>query len=106
MTLNRWQSGDGLTCSDKGSFYCNPAFLLCGTISKFHTEELEKATRQINAILEQVPQHDDQTKLSILQTPHGLFLAWTQESDEGVTIDNEDEIKKFLGTYDCSSQEK
>jgi hypothetical protein len=105
MTLNRWQSGDGPYCGDNGIYYCNSAFLLCGNISKFHTEELEKATLQINAILERVPKHDDQTELSILQTPHGLFLAWTQESDEGVTIDNEDEIRKFLGTYDCSSQE-
>jgi hypothetical protein len=104
MPLNRWQQGDGPICSG-GKLACSAARLLCGSISKFHTERLEDATRDINAILEEVAEHDKdrppRADLSILETPDGLFLSWTQSSGEGVAIDDEDEIKKFLGTYNC-----
>ncbi len=105
MPLNRWQQGKGVVCTSTGGPTCPPAKLLCGSISEFHTERLEIATRDINAILEQVAKDDRDrppgADLSILETPDGLFLAWTQSSGEGVTIDNEDEMRKFLGTYDC-----
>jgi len=88
---------------------CAPAQFLCGSISEFHTEQLEAATRQINAILEEAAKDDTDrppgADLSILETPDGLFLAWTRSSGEGAAIDNEDEIRKFLGTYDCPSQQ-
>jgi hypothetical protein len=104
MPLNRWKQGDGPICGG-GNLACSAALLLCGDISKFHTQRLEDATKDINAILEAVAQDDEhrppRADLSILETPDGLFLSWTQSSDKGVAIDNEDEIKKFLGTHKC-----
>ncbi len=109
MSLNKWNLGDGLTCSETGSYACTNYQFLCGSISKFHTERLEAATRDINAMLEEVVKDDKDrppgADLSILETPDGPFLAWTRSSDEGVAIDNADEIRKVLGTYDCSSQQ-
>ena len=109
MPLNRWQQGDGIFCGEQGNFNCFRAQLLCGSVSNFHTKRLEDATRDLNAILEEVAKDDEDrppgADLSILETPDGLFLAWTQSGDEGVASDNEDEIKKSLGTYDCSSQQ-
>jgi hypothetical protein len=107
MPFNKWKQGDGANCSSDGGLDCHRAELLCGSISKFHTKRLEDVTRDINAILEEVMRDDEDrppgADLSILETPDGLFLAWTQSSDEGVAIDNEDAMRKFLGTHRCST---
>ena len=109
MPLNRWKQGNGPNCSATGGLFCGQAQFLCGSISEFHTERLESVTKKINAILQEVVQDDEDrppgADLSILETPDGLFLSWTQSSDEGVAIDNEDDMRKFLGTHDCSSPE-
>ena len=109
MPLNKWQLGNGIVCTSTGGLNCPLAKLLCGSISEFHTERLESVTKKINAILQEVVQDDEDrppgANLSILETPDGLFLSWTQSSDEGVAIDNEDDMRKFLGTHDCSSPE-
>ena len=106
MPQRWWKQGDGsIHCTGTSGPKCKRGRCLCGSISEFHTERLEIATRDINAILEQVAKDDRDrppgADLSILETPDGLFLAWTQSSDEGVAIDNEDEIRQVLGTYDC-----
>ena len=104
MSRLKWNRG-APHCTSTGSYECGPSRLLCGSISEFHTERLESVTKKINAILQEVVQDDEDrppgADLSILETPDGLFLAWTQSSDEGVAIDNEDEIRQVLGTYDC-----
>jgi hypothetical protein len=105
MPLDRWKLGDGISCGSRGTLSCSRAQFLCASISKFHTKRLEDATRDINAILKEVMKHDEDRPpgavLSILETPDGPFLAWTQSSDEGTAIDNADDIKKFLGTHEC-----
>ncbi len=102
-----WKQGG--YCGSKGRWTCSNAIFVCGSISEFHTERLEAATRIINAMLKEVAKDDKDrppgADLSILETPDGLFLAWTRSSGEGAAIDNEDEIRKFLGTYDCPSQQ-
>jgi hypothetical protein len=54
-------------------------------ISVFTTysdEKLEDAAEQINNILDKAEeaQKDESKHLSILETPKGLFLAWTNEA--------------------------
>src|SRR5438067_2087000 len=105
MSRLKWNRG-APHCTSTGSYECGPSRLLCGSISEFHTKRLEAATLEINLALEQAKNSDPDrppgADLSILGTPNGLFLAWTQSSDEGVAIDNEDEIRQVLGAYDCS----
>ena len=106
-----WSRGPGHPhCGTKGHATCNRPNFVCGSISEFHTQRLEDATREINAMLKEVAKDDKDrppgADLSILETPDGPFLSWTWSSDEGVAIDNEDEIRKFLGTYDCPPDEQ
>lgn len=66
--------------------------------TEFHDQQLEQVTSQINEILEEVAASSHgRGDLSILLTPDGLLLAWTQSSDDVTVLDNVDEIRKFLG---------
>lgn len=74
-----------------------PKFLQA-RLSKFHDEQLEQVTSQINEVLgELAASSHGRGDLSILLTPDGLLLAWTQSSDDVTVLDDVDEIRKFLG---------
>ena len=51
-------------------------------LSTYRDEQLEDAAEEINNILEKAEEaQKDQSKyLSILETPKGLFLAWTRKA--------------------------
>ncbi len=77
---------------------CIPPKFLHGNPTEFHDQQLEQVTTQINEILEKVAASSHgRGDLSILLTPDGLFLAWTRSSDNGIVLDEVDEIRKFLG---------
>ena len=65
----------GCTDGDQG---CFNAVLLNGETTKFHDDELEKATIQIQDILNGLSPYADGRKLSFLATDEGFFLAWTK----------------------------
>ena len=78
------------TCLEPEFLHANP--------SEFHDQQLEQVTSQINEILGKVAESSHgRGDLSILLTPDGLFLAWTQSSDDATVLDDVDEIRKFLG---------
>ena len=102
---NAWRPKDEkITCRIReGSTQYEDKFLHA-KLSEFHDEQLEQVTNQINGILEEVAESSHgRGDLSILETPDGLLLAWTQSSDEGDEGDDESalddvaEIRKFLG---------
>lgn len=84
------------TCLEDKFLHANP--------SEFHDQQLEQVTSQINELLEKVAASSHgRGDLSILLTPDGLLLAWTQSSDDVVenddvtVLDDVVEIRKFLG---------
>ena len=96
VQFNAWRCDCGtVKCFKSENQTCFAARLRDAERSRFHTEWLQRATEQINAILEQVEREDpdrpEREVLSILATPDGLFLAWTEPSNEVV------EIRRSLG---------
>jgi hypothetical protein len=83
-------SAERQTCLEPKFLHAKP--------SKFHDQELEQVTTELNEILGKVAASSNgRGDLSILLTPDGLLLAWTQPSDTGTVLDDRDEIRKFLG---------
>lgn len=103
-------------CSS-GNGSCRVSAMLEAKVSDFHTEAIQRATREIKAILERVHKEDERVrrgrKLSFLFTNLGCLLAWvdhgeviTPEDDEIVTSEDDDEtIAKALGIEDWDSKQ-
>ena len=89
-----------LGCST-GNGSCFNAELVIADESSFHTDELVQATREIREILSSI-KHRHEHKLSFLNTPFGLMLAWVRHDietpDDAITIDGPPEaIAEGLG---------
>jgi hypothetical protein len=77
-----WQlTPNGVNCFASKERKCWVSIIQNATVlSDFHDERLERATEQINAILQNVQESNKDRCLSILHTPRGLFLAWTRKA--------------------------
>ena len=93
----------GYRCDDQGIITCIPgttqscfaAFLLhASRPGPSHDEKLEKATSEIDDILDQVRKSEPNRGLAIIATPDGLFLVWVSEG-KGVEADM---LRDILGT--------
>ena len=87
---------------DTGSGSCWSAIMVSADTSSFHDEVLQKATKQIQEILEQIGEDPKGRKLSFVHSTHGTMLAWVNHGvtfPQGtITIDNDpDEVAKALG---------
>ena len=67
-------------------------------LSSFHDAELAQVTKELNAILERVGKNNKNAKrkLAFLNTPKGLFLAWSEYGDI-TPYDDDAKIEKALG---------
>ncbi|MEO7674431.1 MAG: hypothetical protein ABIU09_10200 [Pyrinomonadaceae bacterium] len=87
------QSGDGS---------CWSASIIEAKQSNFHTADLEKATRDIRAILDGIPSPGEGLTLSFVHTRMGTILAWVAHGEPypsgTITWSNTDaEIAEALG---------
>jgi len=68
-------SGD-VGCTDGGNYFW--AEMLSAKESNFHDAALVKATGEINSILSSLSKDAGERRLSFLQTPLGIMLAWVR----------------------------
>jgi len=81
-----------LACTD-GPSTCFPAKSLSEAHpSAFHTQELIDATQKINKILSEIPEHSEDGKLSLVQTPTGLLLVWVHHGREFHAVTGKEKI--------------
>jgi hypothetical protein len=99
-----------LICTKGGSSQGVASLTEAARLTDHHDERLAELTRQVNRLFEQHRRHGDGRELAILDTPDGLFLAWTRnehdktlaelghDEREVVTADSDDdEIRQHLG---------
>ena len=74
---------------------CKQAKLVEAEESAFHTAELIEATRAINKILADIPEHPNRS-LSIVHLKQGTFLAFAEhggiEIEDGITADSDPDL--------------
>lgn len=92
-------SGD-VGCTDGGNYFW--AEMLGAKESNFHDGALIKATSEINDILASLSKDAGERRLSFLQTPLGIMLAWVRHDlkipDDAVTYESpEEDIISALG---------
>jgi len=83
-----------ITCIPGINQSCFAAFLLHARPGPSHDEKLEKATSEIDDILDQVRKSEPNRDLAIIATPDGLFLVWVSQG-KGVEADM---LRDILGT--------
>lgn len=92
--------GGKLNCRpDDGS--CWTAMMCKADSTDFHDEELQKASAEIQAILDRVNSRKDGSKLSFVHTEEGTLLAWVHHgahfpSDAVTFKSGRDKVKKAL----------
>ena len=96
-----WNSFSSRLSCTSGDGSCLDAELVIADESSFHTAELVKATHEIREILTKI-KHRHEHKLSFLNTPFGLMLAWVRHDietpDDAITIESSSaEIAEALG---------
>lgn len=95
-------SGD-VGCTDGGNYFW--AEMLRAKESNFHDAALVKATSEINDILTSLSKDAGERRLSFLQTPLGIMLAWVRHDlkipEDAVTAESrEEDIISALGLID------
>jgi hypothetical protein len=65
--------------------------------SEFHDEPLIRATKELNAVIKNIPKNREHPnwELAFLDTSEGLFLAWTDNSP--ISAEDDEVIEEALG---------
>ncbi len=71
---------DDLGCTNGES--CSAAHMLMANESSFHDAVLQKASSEIQAVLDSIPPDPDGRQLSFLSTQMGTMLAWVRHDIE------------------------
>jgi hypothetical protein len=87
-----------IECYGKGNKCAVANIVEAARLTKFHDENLQKCTRELNAILNKYNSKSERpnTELRILNTPEGPFLCWA-DTRMGSSEDDAETIFKGLG---------
>jgi uncharacterized protein YejL (UPF0352 family) len=88
----------GIECYGKGNKCAVANIVEAARLTKFHDENLQQCTRELNAILNKYNSKSERPnrELRILSTPEGPFLCWAGTS-MGSSEDDAETILKGLG---------
>ncbi len=92
----------GIKCHKGGSHPCYQALLVRGYPEEksFYDQQLDNATKAVNAILQNVKDQYYDREQAIIASPDGLFLVWVSEGDE------DDVLRGILRTEPLPAKEK
>jgi hypothetical protein len=78
-TTKKWKKvSGGVECYGKGKTCAVASIVEAARLTKFHDENLQQCTRELNAILNKYSSKSERPnrELRILSTPEGPFLSW------------------------------
>ena len=97
--LKKWKKTNGkIKCYGKGKTCAISNIVEAARLTKFHDENLQQCTRELNAILNKYSSKSERPnkELRILSTPEGPFLSWVGTDMIG-SEDDAETILKGLG---------